>query len=109
MKQRTKKRLSILYSWILLLVFMGAQAGKTADLHFVDENFSHVRSHVEHVDELESYCSICHFTFEKSEYAQISDLKSEVTMCVLSRYVESQQVVYRPVQSVNSHSPPVRA
>ncbi len=103
---RRNKTIRIINAWMLLMVFMSVLVVKDTCLHRVDnEADRHVSGHAK----LQSFCSICDFVLQKADVVEDFTFIPQITTSVITRYLITELTVYRPITSVNAHSPPVQA
>lgn len=102
-----KRSYSLFYAWILLLVFTASHISKSLDLHLY-QNISQTSKtqKVYQNTDIKPYCSICHFIWLKSESAKNIIFTSILIGILIAHYEIKEITVWRPVSSVNAHSPP---
>lgn len=105
---KTKKTIRICYAWTLLLVFLSTFVLKSSHYHYVSCHASHEAEACHHASVQQS-CGICEFTMHKATEAAFVTFVPVIKVTLLHRYLVSMQTVYRPVGSINSHSPPCQA
>ncbi|EIM33073.1 hypothetical protein HMPREF3202_02126 [Prevotella bivia] len=104
---KRKKRYSIFYAWILLLVFMLAHICKDLDLHLSLQHVPHLKTIKSDVKaQVKAYCPTCNFTWQKSESAKSVTFIPILIGILISHYEIKELTVWRPIYSVNANSPP---
>lgn len=102
---RNKRTIKIFLAWTLLTVFATALIFKSSHYHNIYNQTSH-KIGVEHQPCIKQLCYICEFTMQQATEAQAITFVPILTAEFLARYVVSFQVVYRAIETVNTHSPP---
>jgi len=95
-------------AWMFIVTFMSVFVIK--DLHAHDDHSSKVHLACDgKAKVLKSSCFICDFVMHKAGAPILQAYRPAVFATILTPYIFTQQVVYRHVEAVNSHSPPTRA
>ena len=89
-------------------VFLSAFVLKNSHYHYTAYQLSDQAETCQHA-EIQQSCSVCDFTMHKATEAKFIEFVPVIKVTLLHRYLVSMQTVYRPVGSINSHSPPCRA
>ena len=89
-------------------MFLSAFVLKSSHYHYVSCHSSHQTEACHHTV-VQPSCSICEFTMHKATEAQFIEFVPVIKVTLLHKYIVSMQTVYRPVGSINSHSPPCQA
>ena len=95
-------------AWMFIVTFMSVFVIK--DLHAHEDHSSKVHLACDgKAKVLKSSCFICDFVMHKAGAPILQTYQPAVFATILTPYIFTQQVVYRHVEAVNSHSPPTRA
>lgn len=95
-------------AWMFIVTFMSVFVIK--DLHAHEDHSSKVHLACDgKAKVLKSSCFICDFVMHKAGAPTLQAYQPAVFATILTPYIFTQQVVYRHVEAVNSHSPPTRA
>ena len=95
-------------AWMFIVTFMSVFVIK--DLHAHDDHSSKVHLACDgKAKVLKSSCFICDFVVHNAGATILQVYQPAVFATILTPYIFTQQVVYRHVEAVNSHSPPTRA
>jgi|SRR3712207_4128759 len=106
--RRSRRKLGIIYAWILLSVFIAAHFCKDADLHAAASTTkAYATDQNGQQAEVTTLCHICEFTFFQSPTAPTLTFVPMITVRLIARYIAPSLTVYRQIESVNSHSPPI--
>jgi hypothetical protein len=103
------KHIKRISAWILLAIFTSVLIIKDFHSHHEEEG---VRSHV--VDDgtmpiVKATCFVCDFSLYKASTPKIQTFKPLVCVVICTPYIITEQIVYRHIDAVNSHSPPFKA
>ena len=95
-------------AWMFIVTFMSVFVIK--DFHVHEDHPSKVHlAHDGNTTSFKASCFICDFIMHKASVPTLQTYQPAVFATILTPYIFTQQVVYRHVEAVNSHSPPVRA
>ncbi len=95
-------------AWMFIVTFMSVLVIK--DFHAHDDHSSKVQLACDgSTKTFKSSCFICDFIMHEASTPTLQTYQPAVYATILTPYIFTQQVVYRHVEAVNSHSPPTRA
>ena len=101
------KHLRRFLAWMFIVTFMSVFAIK--DFHVHEDHPSKVHFACDGTTKaFQSSCFICDFILHKASAPTLQTYQPAVFVTILTPYVFTQQTVYRHVEAVNTHSPPVR-
>lgn len=101
------KHLRRFLAWMFIVTFMSVFAIK--DFHVHEDHPSKVHFACDGTTKaFQSSCFICDFILHKASAPTLQTYQPAVFATILTPYVFTQQTVYRHVEAVNTHSPPVR-
>ena len=101
------KHLRRFLAWMFIVTFMWVFAIK--DFHVHEDHPSKVHFACDGTTKVfQSSCFICDFILHKASAPTLQTYQPAVFATILTPYVFTQQTVYRHVEAVNTHSPPVR-
>lgn len=101
------KHLRRFLAWMFIVTFMSVFAIK--DFHVHENHPSKVHFACDGTTKaFQSSCFICDFILHKASAPTLQTYQPAVFATILTPYVFTQQTVYRHVEAVNTHSPPVR-
>ena len=98
--------------FVLLSYFCKANysAKQIKDFHVHEEHPSNVHLTCDGTTKaFKSSCFICDFIMHEASTPTLQTYQPAVFATILTPYIFTEQVVYRHIESVNSHSPPMRA
>ena len=102
------KHLRRFLAWMFIVTFMSVFAIK--DFHVHEEHPSNVHLTCDGTTKaFKSSCFICDFIMHEASTPTLQTYQPAVFATILTPYIFTEQVVYRHIESVNSHSPPTRA
>ena len=95
-------------AWMFIVTFMSVFAIK--DFHVHEEHPSNVHLTCDGTTKaFKSSCFICDFIMHEASTPTLQTYQPAVFATILTPYIFTEQVVYQHIESVNSHSPPMRA
>lgn len=105
---KRRKQFKFMAAWVLLVAFIGAVALK--DLHFHKYgNAPLSKQKTSKAAVVKAVCYVCDFVFHKSEAAKSIAYHPIISFTISKPVLFTTQLVYRFVESVNSHSPPFQS
>ena len=105
---RKKKKYSILFAWVLLLVFTAAHLCKDFDFHLSQDQHLSLKTEKANTKAVvKAACPICDFTWQKSESAKNITFTPVLIGILINHYDIKELTIWRPIYSVNAHSPPL--
>lgn len=92
-------------AWVLLIAFIGALGLKSLHIHDLNTSECKQTTH-QHQTVVKSVCYVCDFVFHKVEEAKNFAYNPIIYVTINQPYFFKTLLVYRCVESINSHSPP---
>lgn len=102
---KSKKTIRLFYAWMLATTFMTALLVKDMHLHDVAPQFKQ-EAHGAQQTSVSANCYICNFVMCKANAPKLMVYVPTISVSRLARVIFTSQIVYRQVDSINSHSPP---
>lgn len=91
---------------MLVTTFMLALSIKSIHLHHTNYH-GQDKAQTSQQAEMGEDCYVCDFVMHKADTPKVATFVPVVTVTLLAQVVFTAQTVYRPVVSINSHSPPM--
>ena len=106
-KKRIDRHRRVFLAWMLLAIFALMHIVKDAHLHHSMEEAGVEASANDDGTTMKSSCVICDFTLHEAAQVSIDDFHPLLCFTVVTPYVITSQTVYRHIDAINSHSPPL--
>ena len=104
---RIDRHRRVFLAWMLLAIFALMHIVKDAHLHHSMGEAGVEASANDDGTTVKSSCVICDFTLHEAPQVSIDDFHPLLCFTVVTPYVITSQTVYRHIDAINSHSPPL--